>query len=41
VPVTLDDINLLLHKRFMSIEEYMAMYIDNVQIELDCEELFP
>lgn len=37
VPITLDDINLLLHKRFMSIEEYLQIYLDNPQIELDSE----
>lgn len=32
---------MLLHKRFMSIEEYKEMYLGDIMIELESEKLFP
>ncbi|CAD8114083.1 unnamed protein product [Paramecium sonneborni] len=41
VPITLDDINMLLHKRFMSIEEYNELYLGDIKIELEQEKVYP
>lgn len=41
VPISLDDINMLLHKRFLSIDEYVEMYLSEVKIDLESEKVFP
>ena len=41
MPVSIDDINMLLHKRFMSIDEYMELYIGEIKIDLEDEKVYP
>jgi len=41
IKIELDDMSLLFLPRFMTLDEYHEFYLEDIEIRLDSEKLFP